>query len=144
MLKDIQINKVFLDTNIVVDIIDTARVNHFYGVKLIEILIKKEIYIAISEDMITTIYYIVKNKLKVLEFLKYIMEKWYIYPYGKNLIEESINISLQKNIDLEDVLQCLCAKENKCDIFITNDKKFYNCDIKIMTSKEFIELFSWK
>ncbi len=141
MQKNIQINKVFLDTNIIVDIIDHARDNHFYGVKLIEILIKKEIDIAISEDMLTTIYYIVKDKLKVIGFINYIMKKWNVYYYGDKLIRKAIKISMEKNVDFKDVLQCLCAVENKCDLFITNDKKFYNCGIKLMSSKEFTEKF---
>ncbi len=142
MPKNMRMSKVFVDTNIVVDIIDSERKGHFYGIKLIEILIKNGINIAISEDMFTTIYYVVKNKEKVLKFLDYITEKWKIYNYGDILVKKAIKISLQKGVDFEDVLQCLCAKENGCEVLITNDKKFYNCGIKIMTSREFVELYS--
>jgi predicted nucleic acid-binding protein len=48
---------------------------------------------------------------------------------------------LGNSLDLEDILQCLCAKENGCDVLITNDKKFYDCDIKIMTIKEFLAYY---
>jgi len=48
-------------------------------------------------------------------------------------------MSLEKDLDLEDVLQCLCAKENGCDVFITNDRKFYDCGINIMTTEAFLE-----
>jgi len=39
---------------------------------------------------------------------------------------------------LEDTLQCLCAKENDCDMLITSDKHFYNCGMKIQTASEFL------
>lgn len=55
----------------------------------------------------------------------------------KEVIKSGIELAIEKNIDFEDILQCLCAKEN--GYLITNDKKFYDCGIKIMTTKEFIE-----
>ena len=57
----------------------------------------------------------------------------------KEVIKSGIELAIEKNIDLEDILQCLCAKENGCGYLITNDKRFYDCGIKIMTTKEFIE-----
>ena len=141
MPQNIWKNKIFLDTNIIVDIIDKNRTNHFYSVKLIELAIENNIEIAISEDMLTTVFYVVKDKNNVLNYLDYITKKWNIYHYGNELIKEAINISLKQKVDLEDVLQCLCAKYNNCNIMITNDKKLYNCGIKIMTSKEFMEKF---
>ena len=139
MPQNIQKSKIFLDTNIIVDIIDKSRVNHLASVELIKLAIENSIEIAISEDMITTAFYVIKDKNKVLQYLDYITKKWNIYHYGNEVIKKAINISLEKKVDLEDVLQCLCAKHNGCDILITNDKKFYNCGIEIMTSKEFIE-----
>jgi len=50
-----------------------------------------------------------------------------------------IGISLVKKLDLEDILQCLCAKENGCKILITNDKKFYDCCVSLYTIEEFLK-----
>ena len=33
--------------------------------------------------------------------------------------------------DLEDILQYSCAKENNCNLIVTNDKKFYSPDIEL-------------
>ena len=52
--------------------------------------------------------------------------------------KKAIDLSLEKKLDLEDVLQCLCAKENECRVFITHDKRFYDCGVEIMTSEEFL------
>lgn len=48
----------------------------------------------------------------------------------------------EKNLDLEDLLQCLCAKENGCGYLITNDKKFCDCGVKVMSSVEFLNVVS--
>ena len=46
------------------------------------------------------------------------------------------------NLDLEDNLQYVTAKESKCKIIITNDKKFINKDIKIFSSEEFCKKYT--
>jgi predicted nucleic acid-binding protein len=136
-------NKIFFDTNIIIDILDFDRINHKKAISIWESLVMKDGEIFISEDMLSTIFYINKdNKENTLDFFKLIQNRWNIVSFGKEVIIDAINLSLEKNLDLEDVLQCLCAKENDCNIFLTNDKKFYDCGIKIMTTKECLEYLS--
>ena len=133
--------KIFLDINIVIDGIDKDRPNNTIATKLIYALIVKGYEIVISEDMLSTIYYIQKNKKRTLDFFKTIQYNWKISPFGEEVISKAIDLSLEKNLDLEDVLQCLCAKENGCQILITNDKKFYDCGIEILTAESFLEKY---
>lgn len=51
-------SNIFLDTNIVLDIIDSSRVNHPLAKELWKLLVLNECKIMISEDMLSTIYYI--------------------------------------------------------------------------------------
>ncbi len=37
-------------------------------------------------------------------------------------------------------LQCFCAKNSGCDIFLTSDKKFIDCGIKIVDYDEFLKI----
>lgn len=130
-------NRIFFDTNVVLDIIDTNRAKHVNAVMLWENLVREDYQIFISEDMLSTIFYINKNNKKyTLEFLKLILKRWQVVSFLKDIIGNAIDLSLEKDLDLEDVLQCLCAKAHGCDVFITNDKKFYDCGIKIMSSEE--------
>jgi predicted nucleic acid-binding protein len=43
--------------------------------------------------------------------------------------------------DLEDTIQYVLAKENNCDLILTNDKGFYSPDIEKLTSKEFVKKY---
>ena len=88
--------------------------------------------------MLSTIFYINKDKNQTLKFFKIIQQRWYIVPFGKSVIDDAIKLSLENNLDLEDTLQCLCAKDNGCEILITNDNKFYDCGIEIMSCEEFL------
>ena len=130
--------RIFLDTNIVLDIVNPQRINNKKAVELWNILVYKKYTIIISEDMLSTIFYINKDKKQTLEFFNLITKRWTIVPFGKDIIKKAIDLSLNKNLDLEDVLQCFCAKENNCNILITNDKKFYDCGIQLMTTEEFL------
>ena len=126
-------NSVFLDTNIVADIIDSSRKNHASSVKMLEQLIEKQYEICISEDMITTLYYILDDKENALRFIReLVLVDWTVLTFGTDTIKEAIDIALREKKDLEDILQCLCAQKSGCTMIITNDKKFYDCGIDIV------------
>ena len=124
--------KLYFDINIVLDMIDSSRHNHGKSIKLLKKFGIEEYRMYISEDMLSIIYYISKDKTSTLEFFENIIYiDWHISAFGINVVKNATRKALQENLDLEDLLQCLCAKENHCDLFITQDKKFYDCDIKI-------------
>jgi predicted nucleic acid-binding protein len=129
--------KVFLDTNIVLDILDNSRTDSDSIKAFLKKLIVDRYTVVISEDMLSTIFYIQKDKRKTLEFFKVIYKRWIISSFGEDVMKNAIDLSFEYSLDLEDILQCLCAKENGCDVLITNDKNFYDCGMKIMTIEEF-------
>lgn len=131
--------KIFLDTNILLDLLDSDRKQHKEAVATIEKIIEEGYRIVIAEDMLTTLFYISKNKPAVLEFLSAILDEWDVAAFGNEAIKLAVNICQKdQNADLEDVLQCLCAKREGCELLITNDKKFYNCSITIVSSGDFV------
>ena len=126
--------KVFLDTNIILDFLDKKRPLHLKAKALISKLIMNDYEIVISEDMLSTIYYINKDKVRVLEFFKTIIEKWNVIPYGKLLILEAIELCQNnKGQDLEDTLQCLSAKKYECFFVVTSDEGFVDCGIEVLS-----------
>jgi predicted nucleic acid-binding protein len=129
---------VFLDTNIIIDFLDINRENHLRAVELLKLLNERNSEIYISEDMLSTVYYLIKDKSKVLLFLREIMKLWNVVTFEKDVINSAIEESLSKNVDFEDALQCFCAKKHRC-IIIANDKKFVNCGIEIMDYDDFFK-----
>jgi len=132
------IQNVFLDTNIVLDFLDNQREEHEKAQELIQYLILNNYKITLSEDMLSTIFYIIKDKKATLQFFKTIIKKWNIVSYGLELIEKAVDIALEKDLDLEDLLQCLCAKKYDATILITHDKGFYNCGLTLYTTNDFL------
>ena len=84
--------KIFLDTNIVADMIDSSRNNHFLALDFLKKSIINDYKLYISEDMISTLYYISKDKISTLDFIKNIvLIDWEIVSFGKG---EIVNLHL--------------------------------------------------
>ena len=131
---------IYLDTNIVVDMIDGLRGNHELSMALLKRLMLEGYDVFISEDMLSTIYYISYDKKATLEFFENIIYvDWQVVSFGKDVIKEATHLSLTKGLDLEDTLQCLCAKNNGCNLLMTSDKKFVDCGIEIVNYERFLK-----
>ena len=127
--------KVFFDLNIIIDIIDTDRINNKKAVALMQNLMRKQDTIVISEDSISTLYYNLRHsqqkQLILLNFLEVITQKWCVSPFGIESIKKAIKYSKNSNSDLEDALQYFCADKEGCEVIYTSDKNFPKIAIAI-------------
>jgi predicted nucleic acid-binding protein len=124
--------KIFLDTNIVLDFLDDMRPHHRDAVRLVEMLTEQSWQIHISEDMMSTIFYLRKNPQQVLDFFDYILSRWRVVSYGNVLIRQAIAFAREHQSDLEDALQCLCARDNGCTLIVTEDQGFVKCGVTVI------------
>ncbi len=127
--------KVFIDTNIFLDLI--LKRENYKEALLIFNAIEQGLFKGVILDItILNIDYIANKQTKNLkDFLIVINNLFEIIGGTNELIEEALRIN---NNDLEDNLQYVAAKNSKCKIIITNDKKFYRGGIlEVLTSKEF-------
>ena len=89
---------------------------------------------------ILNIDYIAKKQTKDIRSFLLLVNKMFKIAGGSNSnIKKALELD---NYDLEDNLQYITAKESKCKIIVTNDKKFINKDIEILTSEEFCEKYA--
>jgi len=125
---------IFVDTNIFLDLI--LKREYYKESMLIFNAIEQKMFMGYMLDItILNIDYIAKKQVKdIREFLTVINKNFIISGATNEHIKNALNI---ENNDLEDNLQYLSAKENRCEIIITNDKSFYSKDIEIMSSLEF-------
>ncbi|MCI9844217.1 type II toxin-antitoxin system VapC family toxin [Flavobacterium pectinovorum] len=130
---------VFLDTNVLIDLID--RREPFYNeIAIIATLAEnKKIKLAASSlSFINTVYVVSRNieEKLVLEALK----KFRIICDVSNIDEIVIDKSLISNFnDFEDAVQYFSAVHHKSEIILTRNKKdFKNSEIPAMTPSEFL------
>jgi len=127
--------KIFIDTNIFLDLILKRE---FYN-EALQILnvVSENIYSGVILDItLLNIDYVAKKQVKdIRDFLQLVNDIFEIVGADNLLISKALKI---KNIDLEDNLQYLLAKENNCKIIVSNDKNFYKNDIEVLSSVEFV------
>jgi len=127
------VKKIFLDANILIDLIDPNREKHLKVVEFIQNNTGNYFYT--SCDILTTVYYIgSKNNKTILDNLEAILKLVKVIPFSNQLAIDSIKLMKKdKNFkDFEDTLQYMLAKSIKADLIVTNDKNFYSLEIKII------------
>ena len=135
--------RLFLDANILIDVIDTSRKTSKVSAEFINNMFDNmDTYkLYTSCDLITTIYYVSRKELSRIEALQKIktMSKFIsIIEFGNKEVDEAIELMERndKYKDLEDTIQYVMARKEKCDYIITNDVGFASGDVPVLTSKE--------
>lgn len=141
--------KVFLGANILVDIVDNSRVFSKEGALLFEMFIELsdnyELYT--SCDLLTTVYYLTKKplgKVNALQQIKIFNQTINVIAFANDEIDEAITL-MERNMkysDLEDTIQYVMARKEKCDYIITNNKKFASGDVPVLSSEEAIKVLN--
>lgn len=134
--------KVFVDTNIVIDLL--ARRQPFFeeAAELFSLADRKQVELSVSSLTIANTSYVLlkqmdSNKAKaVLRKLRLILK---ILPLDDKIIGLALNDEVFP--DFEDGLQYFTAIEKRQELLITrNLKDFKNSKLPIMTARQFIEM----
>lgn len=136
-------NRIFLDANILVDYVSTAREGNGYATALLSYCLSKNIQLYTSCDIMMTIYYITAkgNKKFALEQIANINRFCHIIEFSNKEVEMACNLMLkdEKFCDLEDTLQYILAQKEQCEAIVSNDKNFFSPKIELFTSEKFCQ-----
>ncbi len=143
--------KLFVDANVLIDISVTGRPASENSLLFYQFLLKNNdtFELFTSCDLLTTIYYILRrqlNKQDALDKIKIINRIFCVIEFGNDEIDEAIGL-MEKNekyTDLEDTVQYVMARKEKCDYIITNDKKFASGDVPVLSSESALEVLRKK
>ncbi len=135
--------RLFIDANIFVDITDSGRKSSADSIAFMDSIFdhmdRYKLYA--SCDLITTIYYITRKNLDnhgALQQIKLISKFISIIEFGNKEVGEAIELMERndKYKDLEDTIQYVMARKEKCDYVITNDVDFASGDVPVLSSEE--------
>lgn len=141
------LNKVFLDTNIVMDLFDQERRSSIHSIKAIEYLLDNNAVLYVNSDTLTTAFYLLRHQKKATfkESLNAIRETSILCDLisieQQDVLEALTLCEDDKTAykDYEDTLQYVCAKKADVSLVLTNDKGFVSENIKCLNSKIFLE-----
>jgi len=129
-------SKIFFDANILLDILLPGRPNHSKALAAYDVICQQYTTLATSENILTTIEYIASKNgtdcRTISQFFKGLRENFELYGFA-DILERSLIIYDQAckqndKIDFEDLLQLQCAIDQKCDVFITEDKGIHSLE----------------
>ena len=136
--------KLFIDTNIVIDLLSRREPFYDESAELFSLADQKIIELSISSLTIANTHYTLLRQLdsnrakEILRKLRLIVD---ILPLDDKIIDITLNDNSFN--DFEDGLQHFTAIENNQDFIITrNLKDFKASKLPVMTAKQFLKTFS--
>ena len=130
--------KIFIDTNIFLDVI-LNRENVQASTQILNSCHQKIFDGYIADISLLNIDYIASKQTKdIRAFLQIINDSFTIIGADNSVFDLALQID---NHDLEDSVQYVCASIQKCDMIVSNDKRFYRGDVEVLDSLGFIERY---
>lgn len=124
--------KIYLDTNILIDILLDRDLEHISVNKIAPFLKQSKVYM--SSLSVHIAYYILKIKANSSMHRKAmpLISSINLVPLSKLIIDHALN---NFSIDFEDTLQYYSALDQNCDYILTRNKKDFNAIKKLIPSK---------
>ena len=134
-------DKVLVDTNIVLDLLGERKEFLTEAQELFTMSDQKEVKLYVSSLTFANTYYILSQQLKINNVRK-ILRKFKVLVAVLPMDDKIIDLSLESDFkDFEDAIQYYTAIENEINIIITrNLKDFKNAEIPVLTAKEYMKL----
>ena len=132
--------KLFLDTNIVLDLLSRRQPFYDSAARLFSLADNGVVKVSVSALTIANTHYIL-SKQKTEEDAKEILRKFRLIVEIVSLSDKIIDMALNNKVfkDFEDSLQYYSASESSHDIIITrNQKDFKSSDIPVLSAEEFL------
>ena len=134
--------KLFLDTNIVLDLLQYREPWVHDTLVLFQLAKEKRVELIVTDLTFVNVVYIAgKNvdKKKLNETLVGLKKFLTIVPIGDACIEQALSGDYA---DFEDAVQCFAAKREKVDYILSRDEKgFYMSEIPVMNVTEFLNSY---
>jgi predicted nucleic acid-binding protein len=131
---------IFLDTNIVLDLLAHRMPFYTEAAKLFSLADKKKVKLSISALCLADINYILSKQIPEME-VRTILRKFKVLVNVLQLDDKITDLALNSEFrDFEDAIQYYTAIENDQDLIITrNQSDFKESRIPVMTAGEFIK-----
>jgi len=132
-------DKLFLDTNIVIDLLGEREPFYESAAKIATLADKGKVEIIVSALTYSTAYYLL-SRYESTEVVKDKLRKFKVIVETSDLTDKIIDKGLaSKFSDFEDSLQYYCAVKTECRLIITrNGKDFKESEIPVLTPDEYL------
>ncbi len=134
--------KVFLDTNIVIDFLGERAPFYESAAKVMTLADQRKIHLFTTPVTIVNAHYILskyENPVSALEKIRKFKILCDIAPMDNEVIEKAVNSDFK---DFEDAMQYFSAISSGCSMILTrNEKDFKNALIPVMDAGNFLKTY---
>lgn len=133
-------DRIFVDTNIVIDLLQKRENFYLEAQELFTLADKKEVELYISVLTIANANYLLSRHYTTTDTRK-IISKFKVLIKVLPIDDKIIELALASDFkDFEDAIQFYTALENNIDIIVTRNKKDFNNEIlPIFTAREYLK-----
>lgn len=131
--------RLFLDTNIVLDLLGEREPFYQSAAKIATLADKGKILMYVSSLTYSTVFYLL-SRFESNEAVKEKIRKFKVIAKTSDLTDKIIDKGLSSKFnDFEDSLQYYCAVNSECNVIITrNGKDFKESDLPVLTPDEYL------
>ncbi len=137
--------KVFVDSDIILDLLAKRDPHYIHSSKLFTLIDKKEITAFTSPLIFANLHYLLRkltSNISALKYLRKLKTLINILPTDEKVIEQALNSEFR---DFEDAIQYFTAVNNGINVLLTRNKRDYKkSKIPILTAEEFIKTLQTK
>lgn len=137
------VTKLFIDTNILIDLFDGNRPNHAHAIKVFEALEQTKFQGYVTESVLNTTAYLLRKifttaRIKTIYFdlLAFIS----VIEIDTKIYREALHITIN---DIEDAVLYAAALEKNINLFVTSNtkdfKKIEQTRLPIISSADFVK-----
>ena len=131
--------KVFVDSDILLDLFLKREPFFIYSRSLLSDDIKEQVEFYTSSLIIANFYYVISkdiNKVAAINSVKSLMNIVNVLSFDDRHINSAIE---GQHIDFEDSIQYYIARQDNCELIISRNIKHYKkFDIPVLTAEEFL------
>lgn len=132
--------KLFLDTNIIIDLFDSRREHYLPSAILFDLALKGKLELVICAQSFITAFYILGKdfaKEDLYASMRSLHRLCRVSPVDASIIEHALAL---ESSDFEDTVQYLSSATTDADIIITRDKRgFQDFPTKHISAEQFLD-----
>lgn len=136
-------NRVFLDANILLDLIDNQRQGHQAALKLEALMVRKNLSVLLAWHSLSIIAYIGRKQFGeegIQELIKGLLNSFSVPKTGSEEAELAFKYF---SGDFEDAMQIAAAVAGRADFLVTRDATgFQKSPIRVVTAEELAEILA--
>lgn len=137
--------KVFLDTNVIIDLFDSTREFHMPAAVVFDLAVKGKLDVSVCSQSFVNAFYVLRkiySKADLYDKMHKLFKLCNVTPVDALIIERALN---REGHDFEDTVQYFSYRTIDANIILTRDKKgFEEYEVECLSPSDFLDKYLYE